>query len=135
MGRHAVGVDIGGTGVKAAPVDVDTGELLQARLRVLTPQPATPQAVITTTADLLKKIDLPGPVGVAFPAAVRDGITLSASNVDQQWINFDAGRGFRLGLERPVTILNDADAAGLAEVRFGAAADVKGTVVVLTLGT
>ena len=135
MSRHAVGVDIGGTGVKAAPVDVETGRLLQSRIRVLTPHPATPEAVIKTTADILAQIDVPGPVGIAFPAAVKDGMTLSAANVDPAWINFDASRGFRLGLNRPVTVLNDADAAGIAEVRFGAAADQKGTVIVLTLGT
>ena len=135
MTRHALGVDIGGTGIKAAPVDVTTGKLLTERVRVLTPHPATPDSVTAVVAELVGEIQSTGPIGIAFPAAVKNGVTLSASNVDRSWINADASRAFRLATKRPVTVINDADAAGLAEVHHGAAAGVDGVVIVLTLGT
>jgi polyphosphate glucokinase len=135
MTRHALGVDIGGTGIKAAPVDVASGRLLADRVRVLTPHPATPDAITTVVAELVGQIQSSGPIGIAFPAAVKNGVTLSATNVDRAWINADASRAFRLATRRPVTVINDADAAGLAEVRHGAAAGVDGVVIVLTLGT
>jgi len=135
MTRHALGVDIGGTGIKAAPVDVIAGKLLADRVRVLTPHPATPDSVTAVVADLVEQIPSTGPIGIAFPAAVKDGVTLSAANVDRAWINADASRAFRLATKRPVTVINDADAAGLAEMHHGAAADEDGVVIVLTLGT
>ncbi|WNE98626.1 ROK family protein [Streptomyces luomodiensis] len=130
------GVDIGGSGIKGAPVDLGRGELAEERRKVLTPHPATPDAVLDGVVEVVRHFDWSGlPVGVTFPGVVRNGVTLTAANVDKGWIGTDlASRlGGRLGC--PVTVLNDADAAGVAEVAFGAARGVKGTVIVLTLGT
>jgi polyphosphate glucokinase len=130
-----LGIDVGGTGIKGAPVDVDRGALLADRLRILTPSPATPDAVADVVVQVARHFDWKGPVGICFPAAVKRGVTLSASNVDPAWINHDASRTFRLALGQPATVINDADAAGVAEMRFGAGRDERGTVVMLTLGT
>ncbi|MET7860813.1 polyphosphate--glucose phosphotransferase [Streptomyces sp. NPDC005318] len=129
------GVDIGGSGIKGAPVDLDRGDLAQERHKVLTPQPATPKDVADSVAEVVGHFDWSGPIGVTFPGVVTGGVTRTAANVDKGWIDQDARRllGERLGL--PVTVLNDADAAGIAEMRFGAGRDRKGTVIVLTLGT
>jgi polyphosphate glucokinase len=130
-----MGVDIGGTGIKGAPVDVEKGELAGERFRILTPQPATPKAVADVVGEVVEHFGWNGPVGATFPAVVKDGITLSAANVDREWIGADADGLFTQRLNMPVTVLNDADAAGLAEVRFGAGRDRKGVVVMVTLGT
>ncbi|WP_078961688.1 polyphosphate--glucose phosphotransferase [Streptomyces hygroscopicus] len=135
-GAQVFGVDIGGSGIKGAPVDLDRGEPAAERHKVLTPHPATPEAVLGGVVEVVRHFGWSGrPVGVTFPGVVRDGVTLTAANVDKSWIGTDlASRlGERLGC--PVTVLNDADAAGVAEVTFGAAAGRKGTVIVLTLGT
>ncbi|MFE1784175.1 polyphosphate--glucose phosphotransferase [Streptomyces sp. NPDC059506] len=132
---NAFGVDIGGSGIKGAPVDLDRGELAQERHKVLTPQPSKPAAVAEKVAEVVAHFDWRGPVGVTVPAVVTDGVTRSAANIDQDWIDCDA-RGLlsdRLGL--PVVLLNDADAAGVAEMSFGAGRGRRGTVIVLTLGT
>ena len=139
--RVAIGVDVGGSGIKAAAVNLDTGELLSPRHRVPTPQPSAPAAVIASIARLMKKIatevTLDGrvPVGVGFPAVVIDGVTKSAANVDPGWIDFDADSAFERVLNRPVHLVNDADAAGVAEMRFGAGVGQQGTVFLITLGT
>jgi polyphosphate glucokinase len=130
-----MGVDIGGTGIKGAPVDVKTGKLTGERFRVLTPKPATPKAVADVVAEVVAHFDWSGPVGAAFPAVVKDGVTLTAANVDKEWVGTDADAVFTDRLGMPVLMLNDADAAGLAEMRFGAGRDRKGVVVILTLGT
>ncbi|MFC5718887.1 polyphosphate--glucose phosphotransferase [Streptomyces gamaensis] len=130
------GVDIGGSGIKGAPVDVGRGELAEDRFKVLTPQPATPHAVADSVAEVVAHFGRPaGPVGVTFPGVVVGGTTRTAANVDGSWVGQDAAGliGERLGA--PVTVLNDADAAGLAEMRFGAGAGRRGTVLVLTFGT
>ncbi|MFF9573249.1 polyphosphate--glucose phosphotransferase [Streptomyces sp. NPDC014685] len=129
------GVDIGGSGIKGAPVDLDRGELAQERHKVLTPHPATPEDVAGCVAEVVGHFDWSGPVGITFPGVVTGGRTRTAANVDKGWIDLDAREllGDRLG--QPVTILNDADAAGIAEMTFGAGRDRKGTVIVLTLGT
>ncbi|MYQ88881.1 MULTISPECIES: polyphosphate--glucose phosphotransferase [unclassified Streptomyces] len=129
------GVDIGGSGIKGAPVDLDRGDLAQERHKVLTPHPATPKGVVECVAEVVGHFDWSGPVGVTFPGVVTDGVTRTAANVDKGWIDTDARGliGDRLGL--PVTVLNDADAAGIAEMTFGAGRGRKGTVIVLTLGT
>lgn len=142
MGRRvAIGVDVGGSGIKAAAVDLETGELIGLRHRVPTPQPSTPTAVCASIARMVRKItrevQLPAdaPVGVGFPAVVIDGQTRSAANVDAGWVDFDADPALEHILERPVHLINDADAAGIAEMRFGAGRDEPGTVFLITLGT
>ncbi|HEX5826738.1 MAG TPA: ROK family protein [Candidatus Limnocylindrales bacterium] len=139
--RVAIGVDVGGSGIKAAAVNLDTGELLSPRHRVPTPQPSAPAAVIASIARLVKKIqtevviDPSVPAGVGFPAVVIDGITKSAANVDPGWVDFDADTALERVLRRPVHLVNDADAAGVAEMRFGAGVGERGTVFLITLGT
>jgi polyphosphate glucokinase len=130
-----MGVDIGGTGIKGAPVDVDKGTLTGERFRILTPQPSTPKAVADVVGDVVAHFKWTGPVGATFPAVVKNGVTLSAANVDQQWIGTDAASLFTKRLGAPTVVLNDADAAGLAEMRFGAGRDQRGVVLVITLGT
>ncbi|MFD6873741.1 MULTISPECIES: polyphosphate--glucose phosphotransferase [unclassified Streptomyces] len=130
------GVDIGGSGIKGAPVDLDRGELTQERHKVLTPHPATPEGVAGCVAEVVDAFSWKGPIGVTFPGVVTHGITRSAANVDQGWIGLDAAAmlSSRLG-GRKVTVLNDADAAGIAEIAYGAGRGVAGTVILLTLGT
>lgn len=131
-----MGIDIGGTGIKGAPVDLVTGTLTTKRLRILTPKPATPEAVADVVAAVAGAFpDVDGPVGCAFPAVVRRGITMTAANVDPSWIGCDADALFTERLGREVHLLNDADAAGVAEVAFGAARGNDGVVLMITLGT
>jgi polyphosphate glucokinase len=130
-----MGVDIGGTGIKGAPVDIDKGELVGERLRILTPQPATPKAVADVVSEVVEHFSWNGPVGATFPAVVKDGVTLSAANVDKEWIGANAEDLFTERLDLPVTVVNDADAAGLAEMRFGAGRGRNGVVLTITLGT
>ncbi|MET8406991.1 polyphosphate--glucose phosphotransferase [Streptomyces sp. NPDC005195] len=131
------GVDIGGSGIKGAPVDLDRGELTEERHKVLTPHPATPDAVADGVKEVVGHFGWTGPVGITFPGVVADGATIrTAANVDKAWIDTDARAllGDRLG-GLPVTVLNDADAAGVAEMQFGAGRDRRGTVLLLTFGT
>jgi polyphosphate glucokinase len=131
-----MGVDIGGTGIKGAPVDLDTGDLTAERVRIPTPQPSTPKAVADVVARVVERFpDVDGPVGCTFPAVVKNGVTLSAANVDEGWIGCDADALFTERLGRDVHLLNDADAAGIAELRFGAARGHPGVVLLVTLGT
>ncbi len=130
-----VGVDIGGTGIKVAPVSIATGNLATERIRLPTPAPATPQAVAAVVGEVLQQIGVTGPVGLAMPAVVRGGIVETASHIDPTWIGVDAVDFFSKVTGRPVAVLNDADAAGIAEVRFGAGRDTAGVVAVITLGT
>lgn len=133
---HAFGIDIGGSGVKGAAVNLDTGELAQERIKIATPQPSTPAAVAATVAELVAKADWDGPVGVTLPAVVLDGVARTAANIDRGWIGTDARALFSEALGgRQVTVLNDADAAGLAEDRYGAAREYSGSVLLLTFGT
>ncbi len=130
-----VGVDIGGTGVKAGVVDLATGNLLSDRVRLDTPQPATPAAIAEVVAQLIDQLGHAGRVGLTVPAVVQRGVVRSAANIDHSWIDTDADALFsdRLGVE--CHVINDADAAGLAEVRFGAGRGHDGVVIMLTLGT
>ncbi|MER6214801.1 polyphosphate--glucose phosphotransferase [Streptomyces sp. NPDC001674] len=130
------GVDIGGTGIKGAPVDLERGEPAHERHKVLTPHPATPEGVAGGVVEVVKHFDWDGPIGVTFPGVVTHGVTRTAANVDKAWIGLDAAAllSDRLG-GRPVTVLNDADAAGVAEMTYGAGRGVPGTVLLLTLGT
>lgn len=130
-----LGIDIGGSGIKGALVDVTTGALRSDRMHLATPQPATPDAVAQAVRELASRFDFSGLIGCTFPAIVQHGITRSASNVDKSWIDAPAQAILSEALGCPVVLLNDADAAGLAEVVFGAAKSVAGTVIVLTLGT
>ncbi|MGB9036372.1 polyphosphate glucokinase [Arthrobacter sp. UCD-GKA] len=138
----AIGIDIGGTGIKGGIVDLSIGKLVGERVRIDTPQPATPAAVAEVVAKIVAELDARGdapgagtPVGVTFPAIIHRGVARSAANVDQSWIGTDVDALFTEQLGRPVHVMNDADAAGLAEVHFGAGAGVDGTVLVITLGT
>ncbi|MCU1440481.1 MAG: hypothetical protein JWP85_1478 [Rhodoglobus sp.] len=134
----ALGIDIGGTGIKAAVVDTGTGELVSERLKLPTPVGGTPEDIVKTVVRLLD--DLGGvedavPMGVCFPAIVRNGRTMSAANVSKKWIGLEAEKMFEHALGRDIHFVNDADAAGYAEVRYGAARGVSGLVVLTTLGT
>ncbi|MFE5712213.1 polyphosphate--glucose phosphotransferase [Streptomyces sp. NPDC056501] len=133
---NVFGVDIGGSGIKGAPVDLERGALAEERHKVLTPQPATPDGVAGCVAEVVDNFGWTGPVGVTFPGVVTGSTIRTAANVDKSWIGVDAGTllSERLG-GLPVTVLNDADAAGVAEMTFGAGRGRKGTVILLTLGT
>jgi len=143
----AVGVDVGGSGIKVAAVDVTTGQLAGPRLRVATPQPSSPDAVVPTIIRTVRRAlregglisgrstSIPFSVGVGMPSVVIDGVTKTAANIDPSWIDFNLEEHLRAALKAPVYVLNDADAAGLAEMRFGAGAGERGVVFVLTLGT
>jgi polyphosphate glucokinase len=132
---NVFGVDIGGTGIKGAPVDLDRGDLSDERFKVATPHPATPDGVIEGVHDVVSHFGWSGALGVTFPGVVVDGVTRTAANVDSGWIGVDARKllSDRLGL--PVVIMNDADAAGVAEMTFGAGRGRGGTILMLTLGT
>ncbi len=140
----AIGIDIGGSGIKAGAVDLATGQLLGDRYRVATPSPSTPDAVVAATSRLVGRIAraVPDaanraevPVGVGIPSVVIEGTTRSAANIDAGWIDYPAQIEFQRALSRATAIVNDADAAGIAEMRFGAGVGEMGTVFVLTLGT
>ena len=135
MAKTHIGIDVGGSGVKAGLVDVDAGHVLGDRLRIKTPQPATPDAVVDSIAELVGQLDSERRVGLGFPAVVRDGVVSTANNIDPGWIGLNARDLVEQRLGREVTLINDADAAGVAEVAFGAARSVDGTVLVLTFGT
>jgi len=136
---RAVGVDIGGTGIKAGVVDLERGQLLSDRVKVSTPEGAHPPDVLKAVTEVLSTLgvgdDASVPLGVAFPAIVKNGRTLSAANVSEQWIDFEAEKFFEDGLGRDIHFANDADVAGIAEVRYGAAKDQAGLTILTTLGT
>lgn len=132
----AFGIDFGGTGIKGAPVDLAAGVLTADRARIKTPADATPDSVAPVFADLLGQFPhATGPIGVTVPGVVRHGVVHSAANIDKSWIGTDADTVFEAALGRSVHVVNDADAAGLAEVRYGAAKGRRGVVMVVTLGT
>lgn len=130
-----LGIDIGGTGIKGAVVDTKKGRLLTDRVRIPTPEPATPDAVAATVASLTEHLDWNGPIGCTFPGVVKDGVIHTAANVDESWIGTDASKVFEHATGQPVAIVNDADAAGEAETVFGAARGRDGIVLTITLGT
>ncbi|WP_127474968.1 polyphosphate--glucose phosphotransferase [Microbacterium sulfonylureivorans] len=135
---RAVGVDIGGTGIKAGLVDLEHGRLLSDRIKVATPAGAEPKDVLTAVTEVLQTLGVTGeaiPLGVAFPAIVKNGRTLSAANVSDEWIGFEAEKFFEDGLGRDIHFANDADVAGIAEVRYGAAKGQAGLTILTTLGT
>src|SRR5215472_9891572 len=132
---EVLGIDIGGTGVKAAPVDVTTGTLTKARVKVPTPQPSAPDAVSDAVRGLVQHFGWSGPAGITFPGVVSGGIIRTAANLDKAWIGQEGRALFARVTGLEVTVLNDADAAGVAEMKFGAGAGQPGTVLVLTFGT
>ena len=135
---RAVGVDIGGTGIKAGLVDLEGGRLISDRIKVATPEGAEPQDVLDAVTEVLSTLGVTGesiPLGVAFPAIVKNGRTLSAANVSEKWIGFEAEKFFEDGLGRDIHFANDADVAGVAELRYGAAKDQPGLTILTTLGT
>lgn len=141
-GAVVLGIDIGGTGVKAAPVDLGNGRLAGDRRRVRTPQPATPEAVADVVAGLADEFVTElgprlaaTPVGITIPAVCQHGVARSAANIDPSWVDTDVDALFTARLGRPVHVVNDADAAGVAEARYGAAKDAPGLVILTTLGT
>jgi polyphosphate glucokinase len=138
MTALAIGIDIGGTGIKGAVVDTDSGELVSDRVKVATPRGGEPEAVVAEVAAMVERFgDRTGtvPIGVCFPAVVIDGRTMSAANVSRRWIGLEAEQLFAGALGREILFVNDADAAGVAELRFGAARGRDGLVLVTTLGT
>ena len=138
MSKLAIGIDIGGTGIKGALVDVKHGELVSDRVKVATPEGGDPDAILQTVAEMVNGLakEADGvPIGVCFPAIVRHGRTMSAANVSPRWIGLEAETLFETVLGRDIHFVNDADAAGVAEARFGAAKGVDGLAIVTTLGT
>ncbi|WP_114854935.1 polyphosphate--glucose phosphotransferase [Brachybacterium sp. YJGR34] len=137
MSKKAFGIDIGGSGIKGAPVHLGKGELAADRLRLATPQPSTPDAVADTVAELVSSFEIEDgmPVGVTFPAVIQDGVALTAANVDDAWIGTDVDALLTERTGHDVFVVNDADAAGIAEMTFGAGRGTTGVVQVITLGT
>jgi polyphosphate glucokinase len=136
--RPVLGIDIGGSGIKGAPVDLNTGELAAERMRIPTPSDSTPENVAKVVAEIVDAFDEQigdGPIGVTIPAVVTHGITRSAANIDKSWIDHPAEKTFENVLGRDILLVNDADAAGVAEVHYGAAKGRDGVVLVTTLGT
>lgn len=134
--RRGFGIDVGGSGVKGGIVDLDTGQLIGERFKLATPQPATPDAVAKTIAAVVREFGWTEKLGVTYPGVVTDGIVRTAANVDKGWIGVNARDVISAQLKgQAVTVLNDADAAGLAEEKFGAGRDNTGVIVLLTFGT
>lgn len=134
--HHGCGVDVGGSGIKGGIVDLATGQLVGDRYKLPTPQPATPAAVATTVAAVVNELGWTGPLGVTYPGVVKAGVVRTATNVDKEWIGANVGEVIGAQFRgQDVTVLNDADAAGLAEVRFGAGRNHTGVIVLLTFGT
>jgi len=132
---QAFGIDIGGTGIKGAPVDLATGKLVTDRKKIATPHPATPEAVTEVVKEVAQSFGWTGVVGATFPGVVVNGTIRTAANVDKSWIGTDAAGMFGKAIGTGVAVLNDADAAGIAEMTFGAGVGVQGTVLMLTFGT
>ncbi|HET7269794.1 MAG TPA: ROK family protein, partial [Rubrobacter sp.] len=132
---NVFGIDVGGSGIKGAPVDTTSGELITDRVKIKTPRPATPEAIVETAVKVVRKYEWSGPVGCGFPAVVKDGVVQTAANIDDAALGFDLHEALVRELDSTVSVVNDADAAGLAEMRWGAGRDQDGVVLMLTLGT
>lgn len=130
-----LGIDIGGSGIKGAIVDIEKGEFVTDRLRIPTPQPAKPEPIAEVVGQISRHFEWTSPIGCTFPAVVKHGVTLTAANVDDDWIGTDAKSLIEKHTGNPVVVLNDGDAAGIAEMKFGAGKDRNGLVIILTLGT
>jgi len=132
---QTLGIDIGGSGIKGAPVDTETGSLLAERYRLRTPQGAKPEPVSKVVKSVAKHFDWQAPIGCGFPAVIRDGVAETAANISQKWIGTNVAQLFSDATHCAVHVVNDADAAGLAEVTFGAGKGVHGVVMMITIGT
>ena len=132
---QVLGIDVGGSGIKGAPVDTDTGQLLAERLRIKTPKGAEPEPVAKVVAEIAQSFKWKGPIGIGFPAPIKSGVAMMAANVSQTWVGTNADDLFTKITGCDCTMINDADAAGLAEMKFGAGHGQPGTVILLTLGT
>src|SRR5579872_2281782 len=135
MARNHLGIDVGGSSIKAALVNVDSGELSGAPVSAPTPQPANPAAMMQTIRALADQLPSVGPVGLAFPTVVKHGKARTAAHIDPSWVNVDGAELLASTLGRPAAFLNDADAAGMAEMAWGAGQGIKGTIMMLTFGT
>jgi polyphosphate glucokinase len=138
MTTKAIGIDIGGTGIKGAVVDLDAGELITDRVKVPTPKGGEPDDIVAAVKEMVAgfgEVATEVPVGICFPAVVLKGVTMSAANVSKKWIGLEAEKLFETALGRDILFVNDADAAGVAEVRYGAAKGRDGLVILTTLGT
>jgi len=132
---NILGIDVGGTGIKGAPVDTDTGTLLTERYRQLTPDGAKPGPVAEIVKSVALQFNWHAPIGCGFPAVIRNGVAETAANINQKWIGTNVAELFSEATECPVYVVNDADAAGLAEVTFGAGKGVRGVLMMITIGT
>jgi len=132
---QVLGIDVGGSGIKGAPVDTKTGKLLTERVRIKTPKGAEPQPVADVVAEIAKSFDWKGSIGIGFPAPIKSGVALMAANVSEKWVGTNADELFTKTTGCDCTMINDADAAGLAEMKFGAGKGQPGTVIMITLGT
>ena len=132
---HVLGIDVGGSGIKGAPVDTNTGQLQAERLRIKTPNKAEPQPVADVVAEIAHSFNWQGPIGIGFPAPIKSGVALMAANVSEKWVGTNADDLFTKATGCNCTMINDADAAGLAEMKFGAGKGQPGTVILVTLGT
>jgi polyphosphate glucokinase len=132
---HTLGIDVGGSGIKGAPVDIETGELLAERIRIKTPKKAEPEPVAEVVKQIAQSFNWEGSIGIGFPAPIKGGVTMMAANVSEKWVGTNADALFTKITGCDCTLVNDADAAGLAEMSFGAGRGQPGTVIMLTLGT
>jgi polyphosphate glucokinase len=132
---QVLGIDIGGSGIKGAPVNTQTGKLLADRIRIKTPKGAEPEPIAEVVAEIARSFEWKGPIGIGFPAPIKAGVTLMAANVSDKWIGTNADELFTKITGCDCTMINDADAAGLAEMKFGAGRGQPGTVIMITLGT
>jgi polyphosphate glucokinase len=133
--RYILGIDFGGSGIKGAPVDTKSGKLVGDRFRIPTPQPASPEAVTNVIQQIITHFRWEGPVGIAFPAVVQNGVVKTASNIDKAWIGINVSELIGKQSKLPSYVVNDADAAGMAEMKFGAGKGKKGSVLLVTVGT
>ncbi len=133
--KPVLGIDVGGSGIKGAPVDTQAGKLLADRVRIVTPEPAEPQPVAKVVAEIARTFDWKGPIGIGFPAPIKNGVAMMAANVSPKWVGVNADDVFTQITGCDCTLFNDADAAGLAEMAFGAGRGQMGTVIMITLGT
>lgn len=131
----AVGIDVGGTGIKGSAVNTQTGELTTERVKLETPQGGKPDDIADVVKEVYQQLNSPGPIGICLPSVVKNGISKTAANISNEWIDFRAQEKFQSHLGSDVVIINDADAAGLAEIRFGAGRDKPGLTIMTTLGT
>jgi len=132
---QVLGIDVGGSGIKGAPIDTDTGQLLAERLRIKTPKGAEPKPIAKVVAEIAKSFNWSGSIGIGFPAPIKGGVTMMAANISEKWVGVNADDLFTRITGCDCTMINDADAAGLAEMKFGAGRGQPGTVIMLTLGT